>query len=156
MTAEKIIRHLRFFARAESIIAEIHLRHFGTSSIFSALAVLLVILGFVMLSVAAYFALVPLWGQTWAAAAVAGGQIYLAAMAALVAHRSKPKRELQLANEVRQAALEALQDDAQAIQAELAAFTSVLRHPLNTALPGLIVPLAGIILKALKRPDQAA
>lgn len=155
MTVDKVVRHLRFFLRAESIIADIYLRHFGMASIFSALAILLVTLAIITLSAAAYFALVPLWGPPWAAAAVAVGHVYLAAMAALVAHRAKPARELQLANEVRQAALEALHDDAQAIQAEIGALTAAIRHPFDTALPGLIVPLAGIVLKALRKPEQA-
>src|SRR3970040_2316847 len=118
MNLDKILRHVRFFWRAESIIADIRLRHLAVRSSFAAFAVLIGILGVIMLSLAIYFALEPLWGRTWAAAAVGGLHIYLSTLILMIVSRMKPGRDLELANEVRRAAMEALEDDAHALQAE--------------------------------------
>jgi drug/metabolite transporter superfamily protein YnfA len=153
MNMDRLFRHLRFFWRAESVIAHIHVRHLATRSGFAAFAVFVGLLGVIMLSVAAYFALEPLWGRVWSAAAVGGFHIYLSSMALMIANRMKPGRELELAGEVRHAAMEALEDDAQAIQSEVAAIAHAVRHPLDAAFPGLVVPLIGVVLKALKTPE---
>jgi hypothetical protein len=52
MTFETLVRHLRVLWRAESIIADVHIRQFGKSSAFAALSVLLVVMALGMLSLA--------------------------------------------------------------------------------------------------------
>ena len=156
MNFEKIFRHLRFFWRAESIIADIHVRHLAARSGFAAFAALVGILGVVTLSLAVYFALEPVWGRAWAAAALGGLHLYLASLTIMIASRMRTGRDLELASEVRRAAIEALEDDAQAIQSEATAISHAVRHPLDAVLPGLVVPLVGIVLKALRKPDAAS
>jgi prefoldin subunit 5 len=71
---------------------------------------------------------------------------------------------MELALEVRNGALQALEADAQALQQQIAGFRDEVRevkeavvgfvsHPLDSILPGLLVPLAGAVIKGLKKPE---
>ena len=63
MNVDRLLRHARFFWRAESIVADIRLRQMAARSGFAAFALLIGIVGVIMLSLAGYFALEPLWGR---------------------------------------------------------------------------------------------
>ncbi len=67
----------------------------------------------------------------------------------MIAGRAPSGRDLELANEIHSSSVEALQLEARALQSQ---FSGMVHHPLNSALPLLIVPLITIILKSLKRP----
>jgi uncharacterized protein YoxC len=98
------------------------------------------------------------------AAVIALANLLLAVVMLIVAQRSKPGREVELALEARNSALQALEMDAQVLQQQLAesrdevrrvreAVVGFVRHPLDSVLPGLIVPLAGAVLNGLKKPE---
>lgn len=152
---DRLARHLRVLLRADSIIADIHVRMLATRSRLISLAGLIAVFGLVMLNVAGYFALGQLWGQTWAAVAMGLIDFSISGLLIVVAARSKPGRELELAHEVRKMALTRLEEDLAAVQAELVglrtSLTRIVKHPLDAALPALIGPLAAIVLQSLKR-----
>ncbi|WP_112662642.1 phage holin family protein [Microvirga flavescens] len=159
---DNLVRNLRVLWRAESIIADIRFRHVMTRSTLRVIAALLAVFAYLMGNLAVFFALQPIWGPVWAAAAVGAGNLLLAIILLVVAERVKPGREMDLALEVRNMALDALEADAQEIQDELSelrdeirgvkdAVVGFVRHPIDTALPALLVPLAGAVIKGLKK-----
>ena len=62
-------------------------------------------------------------------------------------------RELELANEIHDSSVDALQLEARALQSQL---SGAIHHPLNGVLPLLIVPLITIVIKSLKKPAATA
>lgn len=162
---DSIARNLRVLWRAESIIADIKLRRLIMRSSLWGIAALLGLFAFLMGNLAVFFALQQAWGPVWAAAAVAGGNFALALILVLVAHRNPSEREMELATEVRDLALQELQADAAALQEHVLEIReevrgirqgigNFVRHPLDTVLPSLLVPLAGAILKGLRKAGE--
>jgi hypothetical protein len=162
---DNLVRHLRILWRADSIIADIYFRLLVTRSGLISFASLIAVFGLLMLNVAGYLALGQIWGQIWAAVAMSLIDFIISVLLVVIAARSKPGRELDLALEVRGIALRGLENEASAVQAELvalrdelrdakASLTRFVKHPLDTALPALIGPLGGILLKTLKKPHE--
>ncbi len=131
MNIDGTIRNLRVMLRANSIIAGIHGRKFAVRSGLNAFAGLIGAFGLLMLGVAAFFALEMIWGPVWAAAAVGAFNIVLALVLVLIAGRMRAGRELDLATEVRDAAVESVVGDFRTVEAELAAFGHAVRHPFD-------------------------
>ena len=162
---DNVIRNLQVLWRADRIIADIHLRQLVKRSGLSAFAALIAAFGVLMLNVTGFFALEQDWGRVWGAAAVSGGDLVIALVMALIAAWSKPGRELDLAHEVHRSALEALEVEARVVQQELSGIrdevgrirTTVAQfmdHPLDAALSGMVVPLAGALVRSLKKPSK--
>ncbi len=154
MRTESILRNARVVLRADAIIADIHLRALVARSGLQVVAVLVGLFGAVMLGIAAFLALERAFGPIVAAVIVGGGALVVAAIVWVVAAGIAPGRDLELAQQLRDSATEALVADLREAEADLAGFTRVLRNPLDGALPGLIIPLAGILLKSLRRPPH--
>lgn len=161
---DSLMRNLRVLWRAETIIADIRFRKIATRSGLRGAAALLGVLAYLMANLAVFLALLPVWGSIGAAALIALGNFLLAIVLLVIAERARPGREMELAQEVRNAALQALESDAQVVQAQLGelrdevrgmrqAVVGFVRHPVDSVLPGLIVPLAGAIIKGLKKSD---
>jgi hypothetical protein len=155
---ERLVKHARVLWRAESILTEIRLRRMMTRTGLLAAAALIAAFGLAMLNVAGFFWLEPGWGPAGAACWVGGADFVIALVLLLVALRAPAGREMELALEVRQAALDGLEDDARLLQAELLSLKDetlrmrdsllgLVKHPLEAALTGLVVPLAGALLK---------
>ncbi|MCB5175665.1 MULTISPECIES: phage holin family protein [Microvirga] len=162
---DDVVRNLRVLWRAETIIADIRFRQVAIRSGLKGIAALLVAFAFLMGNLAAFFALEQVWGPIWAAAIIALASLAVAALLLLVAARAKPGREMELALEVRNAALQALEVDALALQKQVIevreeirgvrqAITGFARHPFDSLLPSLLVPLAGAVVKGLKKTDE--
>lgn len=161
---DNLVRNLRVLWRAESIIADIRFRQMMTRSSLRGMAALLGAFAFLMGNLALFFALEQAWGAIWAAALIGLANLLLATILLAVAERSKPGREMELALEVRNTALQALETDAQVIQQQLTEFrdevrgvreavVGFVRHPLDAVLPSMLVPLAGAVIKGLKKPE---
>ena len=151
MTSEAIIRNLRILWRTDKIIAEVRLRHMLVSLGLKAFAALMVAFGLLMLELAGYFALVQTWSAIAAAAALALINFAIAAVILVIAIKSRPSRELDLATEVHNSAIDALQIEAQSLQGQ---FSGLIQHPLAGLLPALIPPLITIIIRSLKKPGE--
>ena len=151
MNTDKIIRDLRVLFRSQSVITEIKLNHLAARSGLMAVAALIAIFGLAMLDLAVYFQLEPNLGRVGAAALVGVGDLILAAILFIVAARAKPGRDLELAQEIQKSALDALAGDAREIEADIRGLTNIVRNPLDSVLPSLIIPLASTLIKALRK-----
>lgn len=160
---DSVVRNLRVLWRAESIIADIRFRQMLTRSSLKGAAALLGLFAYVMGSLAVFFALDQTLGSIWAAAVIALGNLVVAIGLLMIAEKSKPGREMELALEVRNSAIQALEADAEAIQEQLTelrdevrgmkqAVVGFVRHPIDSVLPSMLVPLAGAVIKNLKKP----
>jgi hypothetical protein len=151
MKIDSIVANLRAILRANSIIADIHARHLVARSSLTGFAALIAAFGLLMLGLAAYLALERIVGPVWAAASVGLANCVIALVLVLIAARIRPGRDLDLAREVHRTAMEALISDGRALETEFANFKQSFRHPLDSVLPGLIVPLASILIKIIQK-----
>jgi type VI protein secretion system component VasK len=152
MNSENIVRNLRLLWRADKIIAEMRLRHTLARLGLLAFAGLISAFGLLMFELAAYFALVNVMSAVLAAAILGAVNLAIALILVLIASRRSLGQELTLANEIHDSAAEALQLEAQAVQAQV---NRLLHHPLEGALP-LIVPLITTAISRLRKPAAAA
>ena len=164
---DTIIRNLRVLWRAESIIADIRFRQLITRLGLRGIAALLGLFGFLMGNLAVFFALEQAWGPIWAAAAIGGANLLLAIILLVIAERTNSGREMDLALEVRNLALQELEADAQSLQLQLTdlrdevrgvrnAIGNFVRHPLDAVLPQVLVPLAGAVIKGLRKSESSS
>ena len=157
MRLDSTVRNLRVMLRANTIIAGIHGRLLAARSSLGAFAGLIGAFGLLMLGVAAFFALERLWGPVWAAAAVGGFNILLALIIAIVAAGLRPGRELAIATEVRDAAVETITADLRSVEADLATLTHALRHPFDsTLIAGHATPLVSLLIKSVEKGEDEA
>ena len=151
MKIDSLVANLRALLRANSIIADIHARRLVARSSLTGFAALIAAFGLLMLGLAAYFALERVLGPVWAAASVGLANCAIALVLVLIASRIKPGRDLELAREVHRTAMDALMADGRTLEAEIVSFKQAFRHPLDSVLPGLIVPLATILIKIIQK-----
>lgn len=145
MNFDQLTRNLRILLRTNTIIAEIHLRHIAARAGLFAFAALVGGFGVVMLGVALFLALEQSLGPIWAAVVVGGGGLVLALVVAVIGATLKPSRELALANQVSQSAMDAVAADLRATSSSVTSFASL------AAVPGLVVPVLSLLLKAFRR-----
>jgi membrane protein implicated in regulation of membrane protease activity len=153
LNTENIVKNLRVLWRADRIIADIRMRHMLIGLGLRAFAALIAAFGLLMLELSAYFALVQIWSAIIAAAILGGVNFVIAAILFMIAARPPAGRELELASEIHNSAVDALQIEARAVQSQ---FSGMVHHPLNSALPMVLVPLITIIVRSLKKPKAAA
>ena len=152
MNSDNVVKNLRALWRTDRIIAELRLRHMLVGLGLRAFAALIAAFGLLMLELSAYFALVQIWSASSAAAILGALNFAIAAVLFAIAGRAPAGRELELANEIHGSAMEALQNEARGMQQQ---FVGMVHHPLNSALPLILVPLISIIVKSLKRSKAA-
>lgn len=153
MNTENVVKNLRVLWRTDRIIAEIRMRHLLVGLGLRAFAALIAAFGLLMLELSAYFALVQIWSAIFAAAILGALNFAIAALLFVIAARPPAGRELELANEIHSASVDALQIEARALQSNV---SGMIHHPLNGVLPLLIIPLITIIVRSLKKPSAAA
>jgi len=153
VNSENVVKHLRALWRTDRIIAEIRMRHMLVGLGLRAFAALIAAFGLLMLELSAYFALVQIWSAVSAAAILGITNFVIAAVLFVVGGKPPAGRELELATEIHGSAIEALQGEALALQSQ---FTGMVHHPLNSALPLVLVPLITIIVKSLKKSRATA
>ena len=152
MNTENVVKHLRVLWRTDRIIADIRLRHLLIGLGLRAFAALIATFGLLMLELSAYFALVQIWSAIAAAAILGAVNFAIAAVLFVVAGRPPSGRDIELANEIHGASIEALQLEARALQAQV---SGAVHHPLSTIVP-VLVPLIAIIVKSLRKTESAA
>jgi hypothetical protein len=153
VNTENVVKNLRVLWRTDRIIADIRMRHLLVGLGLRAFAALIAAFGLLMLELSAYFALVQVWSAITAAAILGAVNFAIAALLFVIAARPPAGRELELANEIHGSAVDALQIEARAMQAQ---FSGMVHHPLNSALPLLLVPLITIIVKSLKKSARTS
>ena len=152
MNSGNIVRNLRLLWRADKIIAEMRLRHMLVGLGLLAFAALVTAFGLLMFELAAYFALVNVVSAIVAAAILGVINLVIALLLAVIASRRSLGEELTLANEIHDNAIEALQLEVQAVQAQL---DRLMHHPLEGVLP-LLVPLITSAISHLRKPAAAS
>jgi hypothetical protein len=154
VNTENVVKHLRVLWRTDRIIADIRLRHLLVGLGLRAFAALIAAFGFLMLELSAYFALVQIWSAIAAAAILGAVNFAIAGILFVIAGRSPSGRDIELANEIHSASIEALQLEARALQAQV---SGAVHHPLSTIVP-VLLPLIAIIIKSLRKTarDPAA
>ena len=148
MNTENVVKNLRVLWRTDRIIADLRMRHLLVGFGLRAFAALIAAFGLLMLELSAYFALVQIWTAISAAAILGAVNFLIAAILFAIAARPPSGRELELASEIHGSAVDALQLEARALQSQIC---GMVHHPLNEALPLLLVPLVTIIVKSLKK-----
>jgi hypothetical protein len=154
MKIDSLVANLRAILRANSIIADIHARHLVARSSLTGFAALIGGFGLLMLGLAAYLALERVLGPIWAAASVGLANCVIALVLVVIASRIRPGRDLELAREIHRTAMDALMADGRAIESEIAGFKQAFHHPFDSALPGLIVPLATFLIKIIQKKTE--
>jgi len=154
VNTENVVKHLRVLWRTDRIIADIRLRHLLVGLGLRAFAALIAAFGLLMLELSAYFALVQIWSAIVAAAILGAVNFAIAGILFIIAGRSPSGRDIELANEIHGASIEALQLEARALQVQV---SGAVHHPLSTIVP-VLLPLIAIIIKSLRKTakDPAA
>jgi len=162
---DHLLRDLQVLRKADVLIAKIWVNVLLRRSGLVAFAALIAVFGLAMANVAGFYALQPSLGAVWAAAVVAVADFLIAATVLLVANKSQPGPEIELALGVRQMALEAIQTDARdlklAFDAETeevrnvrANITQLVHNPLDVAAQKLLVPAALSLLRGLRSKKE--
>lgn len=152
MNSDNVVKNLRALWRTDRIIAELRLRHMLVGLGLRAFAALIAAFGLLMFELAAYFALAQIWSAIWAAAILGAVNFIIAAILFVIAGRPPAGRELELASEIHGAAVDGLQTEARAMQQQ---FAGMVHHPLNSALPLILVPLITIVVRSLRKARAA-
>jgi hypothetical protein len=151
---ERFLHSFKILWRSERLLAEHQFRLRALRVQFNALAALVGISGLVMLSVAAFYALVPYWGHALAALTVSGADLVLAAGLAAYARSLQPSAEIEMVKEVRDMAMSDIEEDVALAEAELEALRNgalkFFRSPVDALLPSAIGPLLGAVARGLK------
>lgn len=155
---ERLIHSLKVFWRAERLLKKNELRLNIQKVQLTAIAALVGLFGLLMLTAAAFFALVPHWGQSGAALAIAGIDLALAAIFIAWAGKLKKPPEADMVQEVRDMALSEVEHELSLADAELKALRQEIqgfvRNPLDSLLPGMIGPLLSGAAKGFKSKKQ--
>lgn len=152
MNTDNALNHLRMLWRTDKIIADIKLRQLLVSLGLRALAALIAVFGLLMFELATYFWLVQTWSAISAAAILGAIDVFIAVVLLAVASRPPAGRDLDLANEIHKASMDALQVEARAFQSQIA---GTINHPLDSLLPHLALPLINIVINSLRRHSAA-
>lgn len=147
---DTLARNLRVLLKADLILAELAMRRLATRSVLFIFAGVVAAFGAVMLGLAGFFLLQEAYG-TIAAAAISGAvALVLALLLALVAASVKPGREDQVAKEVHEVAFQAVTVDLRLAGLQAQRFAAMVRSPMDSLVPSLVVPLFGFLLKWLR------
>jgi hypothetical protein len=132
-----------------------------------AFAGLIGLFGLGMANVAGYNALQSAIGIVWAATVVAIADFAIAAIMLLLASRSRPGPEIDIALELRKTALESIHEDARDLRLTIDAMgqeirsvkqnvTALVHNPLDVATEKLLIPAALSILRGMRAKKEHA
>lgn len=142
---EHLVRSLKVAWKSEHLLRQNEFRLKMQKLQFVALAGLVAVFGLVMLSLAAFFALVPHWGNTLAAFTIGCMDVLLAGILIAYSSTLKPAKEIEMVKEVRDIALNDIEQEFTTAGAELSEMKEevrrFIRNPVDSLLPGAIGPL---------------
>jgi hypothetical protein len=164
---EDLMQDLRLLQKADSLIARFWLRVAARRFALVLFAGLVALFGLAMANLAGFRALEGALGPVWAPAVVALVDFGLAAIVWGLAAAIKPDSAIDLAFDVRQMAVEALDADARDLRTIVDSLGSQMRgikesvagllhNPLDAAAQQLLVPAALSILKGLRATKEKA
>lgn len=150
MQIENLVQSLRSLARADSLIADLTFRSRMSQIALQAAALVIALFGVIMLFLAGYLWLSESLGRVWAALIVALASILLALGLLLVASRRRPGKEIELAREMHNTALESLVSEVRRTGDASPIGFLLGRGSLDRALIGMIGPLSLMLLRMLR------
>lgn len=151
---ERFIQSFRILWRSERLLTEQQLRLGAQRVQFNALAALVGLSGFVMLTIAAFYALVPYWGHALAALTVGAGDLLLSGALVAYARSLSPPAEIEMIKEVRDMAVSNIKEEVSLVEAELETLKEdtrrFLHNPIDALLPAAIGPLLNSLIRGLR------
>ena len=151
----RISRNISIIFKAERLIAQRRMAVLRKQTGMMVCAGIAAGMALVMLNAAAYFALAERMSPASAALIVALVNLLLATVLAYYANRISADKDVEGVVEVRDMAMEDLEAEIADATAEVKdiaeSLRRVARDPIGTALPGLITPLVGALLKNLRK-----
>jgi hypothetical protein len=150
MQFENLVQSLRALARADSVIADLTFRSRMSQVALQASALVVALFGVVMLGIAGYLWLSQSVGPVLAALIVAAASLALALLLLFIASRRTPGREIELAREMHNTALESLVTEVRRTGDASPLGLLFGGGSLDRALIGLIGPLAMMLLRMLR------
>ena len=152
---ERFTHSLKILWRTERLLTERQLQLASQRMQFNALAALAALFGLGMVSIGAYFALAPSLGQSGAAFAVGCADFALAGLLFLYSRSLQPAPEIAMVREMRDMALNDLQEEISLAQAQVMAVQrevrSFIRHPVDAFMPDAIGALLNGAVSLLSR-----
>ena len=164
---DHLLRDLQVLRKADILIGKIWLSVLARRLGLLAFAGLIGLFGLGMANVAGYNALQSSIGIVWAATVVAIADFAIAAIMLLLAGRSRPGPEIDIAFELRKTALESIHEDARDLKLTIDAMgqeirsvkqnvTALVHNPLDVATEKLLVPAALSILRGMRAKKEHA
>jgi hypothetical protein len=164
---DHLLRDLQVLRKADILIGKIWLNVLARRLGLFAFAGLIGLFGLGMANVAGYNALQSSIGIVWAATVVAIADFAIAAIMLLLASRSRPGPEIDIALELRKTALESIHEDARDLRLTIDAMgqeirsvkqnvTALVHNPLDVATEKLLVPAVLSILRGMRAKKEHA
>ncbi|MEN8132490.1 MAG: phage holin family protein [Pseudomonadota bacterium] len=149
---------LQIIARSEIALAQINARRVASRSALFSVALVFLLLGLAMMTLALYYALVPSLGAPWAAFTVAMIDTSTGIIFILIARRAGPsENEEKLAREIRDMAYTELGSDIKKVKGELDQITNDVKRirsgftSLTSGAAGTLGPIVSMLIKLAKR-----
>ena len=152
MSIATIARTARLYLRAEMLAAQIRLRTESHRLMLVGLAAILAVLGVGLVNLAVYAALKSVWGPVWTPLALGGADLLLAVIALIAAALKKPGPELKVAEEMRELAGAALEEQMQGGFTPTSLLGGLAGGDTSTA--RLLIPMITTIIGALRRRKE--
>jgi hypothetical protein len=158
---DQLISDLQILRKADLVIAKIWFNVLVHRFALMAFAGLIAVFGLGMANVAGVYALHTSLGAVWGAAIIALIDLAIAGVVLLVASKSRPGPELDLAFEVRKRAIESVRADARDLKLIIDSLgqevkdvkeniTHLVENPLDVAAQKLLIPAVTSILKGMR------
>lgn len=158
---DHLVRDAQVLRKADFLIAKIWLNVFSRRAGLFAFAGLIAVFGLGMANLAAFYALQTPTGAVWAATIVAVSDLLIAAVVLLLAAKSRPGQELDLALEVRKMAVESIQEDTRNLRLTFDALvqevkdiranvTHFVQNPMDLAAQKVLIPAALSIIRGMR------
>ncbi len=164
---DHLVHDLQVLRKADFLIGKIWLNLLARRFSLFAFAGLIAVFGLGMANVAGFYGLQNSLGPVWAATTIAIADFVIAAIVLLVASKSRPGPEIDLALEVRQMAVTSIQTDARDVKVAVdalveevknvkTAITGFAQNPMDVAAQKLLIPAALSILRGLRSKKEHA
>ena len=153
MSIQNVVRSGRVYARTELLLAEMRLRSYARRAAFLAVGLGIALFGLGMLNVAAFLWLSETFGPVRTALGIAAVDFAVAAIAFAVGYTLKPGPELQMAEEMRAAALETVENEVARVQS--AGVTGLVTGAVEIGAARLLLPTVSALLGGLRKKKPA-
>jgi hypothetical protein len=153
MSIQTAVRSGRLYVRAELLVAEMRLRSYARKAALLAVALGVALFGLGMLNVAAFLWLSESFGPVRTALGIAVANFAVAAVAFAIGYVMKPGAELQLAEEMRDTALETVESEVSRMQS--AGVTGLVSGAVEMGAARLLMPTVGALLGGLRKKKPA-